>query len=153
MNESTDYKRWLEAVTRPKRILLVDDDDGTRMVMRRFMEWYNCELVEAPSGRQAIEILSNPATKLDFVFLDLRMPDMSGEQVYEMIRSEPLKSRWVNLPVVVVSGFIDAVAVERVRAFGFCCFISKPEMMNRKFIAELLGMFGINRRMPECPSI
>ncbi len=148
MKEMSDYERWIETITRPKNILLVEDDDGTRLVMRQFMKWYNCNLIEASRGREAVEILSRPDSKIDFVFLDLRMPDMSGEQVFEILREDPLKTKWPNLPVVVISGFIDMNIVERMRLKGFCCFISKPQMMNRQFIADLLGMFGINRRMP-----
>jgi CheY-like chemotaxis protein len=60
----------------PLRILVVDDDHTTRLVVRLIMERRGHEILEAASGPTALETLS--FERVDLVFLDLDLPEMDG---------------------------------------------------------------------------
>jgi PAS domain S-box-containing protein len=71
------------ARTRPLRILVVDDEPPIAAVMAALLEEH--DVVVAHSGREAIERLSSAS--FDLVFCDLLMPDLTGMDVYEHVRS------------------------------------------------------------------
>lgn len=80
-----------------RKILLVDDDDGLRMALRRVMEREGYAVVEAGNGKQALEQLQG--TEVSLVITDLIMPDSEGlELIFALHQTHP------NLPVIAMSG-------------------------------------------------
>ncbi len=78
--------------------LLVDDDPAFRHTMQRHLAGLCREIVEADGGRAALAEIDRCGP--DVVFLDLSMPDMTGQEVLAALRSDP---RYAALPVVVVT--------------------------------------------------
>ncbi|HEY5958841.1 MAG TPA: response regulator, partial [Polyangiaceae bacterium] len=70
------------------RILVVDDEDATRYFVARTLRNEGYEIVEANSGTSALEkaVSSSP----DLFVLDVRMPDISGFEVAERLRANPV---------------------------------------------------------------
>ena len=66
-------------------ILIVDDDEVMRMLMRQFLEGEGYVVVEAEDGHDALEKLA--AQCFDLVILDIAMPGIDGPGVCEHIRS------------------------------------------------------------------
>lgn len=80
------------------RILVVEDVATVRQVIRRILDTEGATVVEAGTGREAVELA---ATQMfDAVLTDLGLPDMSGEAVITGIRA----ASPVRTPVAVVSG-------------------------------------------------
>ncbi len=67
------------------RILVVDDDDTNRLVLRLLMERRGHKIIEADSGPTALHTLS--LEKVDLVFMDLSMPLMDGFETVRRIRN------------------------------------------------------------------
>ncbi|HKP59576.1 MAG TPA: response regulator [Polyangiales bacterium] len=65
-------------------ILLVDDDDGTRMTLHEILTHKGYLVGSALTGEQAIELVR--VNRYDAIFLDLRLPDRNGLEVYLKIR-------------------------------------------------------------------
>ena len=64
------------------KVLLVDHNAFARSVGRRALQSAGIlSILEATSGREAIEFLSRPVLAIDIVFCDLMMPDMDGIQI------------------------------------------------------------------------
>lgn len=79
------------------RILVIDDDEQIRILLRRVMEWAGYEVQEAENGRQGMRFQrSNPA---DLVITDLIMPEQEG---LETIRE--LKKEFIDLKIIAISG-------------------------------------------------
>ena len=73
VNEMTKSKE-------PARILIVDDEEGIRDSLRKFLAGrFECEIFEAGNGEVALDLLR--ANKFDLVFLDIKMPGISGMDV------------------------------------------------------------------------
>ena len=82
------------------KILVVDDEPGIRAGVKRILrdfkvdypfmdEFFTFEVLEAPTGEDAIEIIKN--NKLDLVLLDNKLPGIQGIEVLEFISKEKLE--------------------------------------------------------------
>ncbi len=87
------------AQPRRKRLLVVEDNKAEQLSIRELLGHDDIEIVNAGTGDEALETMrSQPC---DCVVLDLRLPDMSGFEVLERMRSE---STLADVPVVVFTG-------------------------------------------------
>ena len=94
------------------RLLLVEDDDGTREMMRSLLEREDWRVEEAANGRIALECLQSAAP--DLILLDLMMPEMDGFEFARRLREKP---EWRRIPVVVLTAR-DLTAEDRRRLNG-----------------------------------
>jgi CheY-like chemotaxis protein len=103
-------------------VLVVDDDDDARALIRDRLEADGYTVIEAKNGQAALDILvTNPASEPCLIVLDLNMPVMSGWQFLAIVKSY---ARLARIPVVVVSGIephAETLAREEVVAW-----IKKP---------------------------
>jgi signal transduction histidine kinase/CheY-like chemotaxis protein len=94
------------------RVLLVDDDDTARRVVRAGIERAGWEVVEAENGRVALDRLNQALP--DAVVLDLLMPEMDG---FEFLAQLQNHQAWREIPVVVVTA-LDLTAEDHQRLNG-----------------------------------
>lgn len=78
------------------RILLVDDDKNTRLLLKTVLEAENYTVVTAGNGEEALEIMDQDY--IDLVVLDIMMPKLDGYEFTEAIRNVDS-----NLPILMVS--------------------------------------------------
>ena len=100
-------------------IVLVDDEDDVRSVMRSVLQQKGYTVFDAASGADAIRLLANHTGPVDMLVTDVLMPGISGRELYEH-----LAHRHPGLKVLYVSGYADD-------AFGRepgwdAAFLSKP---------------------------
>ena len=81
-----------------RRILLIDDDEISRYLMRRLLDDLPCVVSEATSGRAGLQRARQDPP--DAILLDLAMPDVSGEEVLEQLRADSVTA---GIPVVIVT--------------------------------------------------
>jgi CheY-like chemotaxis protein len=81
-----------------RRILLIDDDEVSRYLMRRLLDDLPCVVSEATSGDAGLRRARQDSP--DAILLDLAMPDISGEDVLEQLRADATTAR---IPVVIVT--------------------------------------------------
>jgi two-component system cell cycle sensor histidine kinase/response regulator CckA len=82
-------------------VLLVEDEDGLRAVIRRLLQEEGYTVLEASNGARALQLLAHGAhQEVGLVLTDLRMPVMDGRQLAAALaRLHP------NLPIIFMSGF------------------------------------------------
>lgn len=103
-------------------VLVVDDDEDTRLLLRRALEGVGFRVAEAPDGPEALELLEGD-DPFDLVTLDLQMGRMHGLQVLNVIRSRvPL----AHIPVVVATGSDDPIVEMELFEAGADDFVVKP---------------------------
>ncbi|MDQ3821059.1 MAG: response regulator [Acidobacteriota bacterium] len=108
-----------------RKILVVDDLDEIRELLRKLLESKGHQVVEAESGSQAIELALGE--RLDLILMDLFMPKMDGFTALKRIREiEELK----GVPVIAVSAYGELGIEEHLRAqsqaAGFTRYLPKP---------------------------
>lgn len=102
------------------KILLVDDDGDWRALWRGALETAGHDVLESPSGDEALACLREQA--VDLVLLDLTMPETSGWDVLQQVwTAEPAAP-----PIVVVTSIADESSELRARELGAVAYIAKP---------------------------
>jgi CheY-like chemotaxis protein/phage gpG-like protein len=86
----------------PGTIVLVDDEDDVRSVMRTMLRQKGYEVLDAASGAEAIRLLADHSGPVDILVTDVLMPGMSGRELYDH-----LARRHPGLRVLYVSGYAD----------------------------------------------
>jgi CheY-like chemotaxis protein len=106
-------------------IYIIDDEPGTREVLRRFCQVQGCR---ARSFGRAVDLLmALGETPPSMVLVDLQMPDVHGLSLCKAIKSQPSTQR---IPVLLMSGLAgpsDVAAAEQAGANGF---LAKPFDLN-----------------------
>ncbi len=105
--------------TSNERILVVDDEESVREVLRRILELGGYEVIVAANGSQALELVTkqNP----DLMLLDLRMPGKSGMEVLK-----EMKADYPDVAVIVVTAVDEVdIAIEAIRN-GAYDYLHKP---------------------------
>ena len=106
----------------PMRILVVDDDDTNRLVVRLLMERRGHEIIEAASGQIALDTLS--AQDIDLVFMDLSMPMMDGFETVRRFRSTTKNAR--QIPIIALTAHTTQEDRRRCFEAGMNGLIAKP---------------------------
>jgi CheY-like chemotaxis protein len=124
----------------PRPVLVVEDDPGTREVVRRALERDGWIVFEADNGRSALESLKEAVP--DLIVLDLMMPEMDGFQfVAELRRTESGR----RIPVVVVTAK-EITAEDHARLNGQVRRIfHKGSFSREELTAELRRALGAGR--------
>jgi DNA-binding response OmpR family regulator len=117
---------------RPRLVLVVDDDDMVRRLVRAVLEADEFDVVEAPDGAAALRLAGE--TPPAVVVLDVMMPGLDGVEVCRRLDHDRVK--------VIVLTARDDVALERqCRAAGADAFLTKPfssiDLLD--LITEVLG--------------
>ncbi len=81
-----------------KRVLIVDDEEGIRLLYKEELEEEGCDVELASSGEEALEKLESD--NIDLVLLDIKMPGMDGVEVLRKV-----KERWKELPVILCTAY------------------------------------------------
>jgi two-component system cell cycle sensor histidine kinase/response regulator CckA len=82
-------------------VLVVDDQDTVRRAIRRLLQSHGYQVLEAPNGADALQLLEDGAgPTVSLVLTDLRMPIMDGRQL-----AAALARQHPSLPIVFMSGF------------------------------------------------
>jgi DNA-binding response OmpR family regulator len=102
-------------------VLLVDDEEFLRRVMKDLLVREGYEVVEAGNGIEALDQVDRHAP--DVVVLDLNLPGMDGYSVLSELRSRPATR---NIPVVVLTAKGDEDNEVRVFELGADDFLTKP---------------------------
>jgi DNA-binding response OmpR family regulator len=100
------------------RVLLVDDDETIRMVLRRVLEMARATVTEAPTGEDGLRALYDG--RPDIVVLDIGLPGLDGWQVLERIR------QLTDVPVVMLSAHDDELEKVRALRAGADDYVTKP---------------------------
>lgn len=102
-------------------VLVVDDEIAVREVLREALEAEGCEVLVAESGETALKLYDARAGRIDVVFTDIGMPEMSGWELASEIRK-----RSETIPLAIVSGWADAISCDARQAIKADWVVSKP---------------------------
>jgi two-component system sensor histidine kinase/response regulator len=104
-------------------VLVVDDNETNRLILRRTFGAWGCKTVEAASGAEALDLLDARASSgqpIGLAILDMQMPDMDGQETARHIQSDP---RLAALPLILLS---SVGALADARQMGFAEALTKP---------------------------
>ena len=108
-------------------VLLVEDDESVRLLVRDVLEELGYKATEAADGQQAVRILES-GRRFDLMISDVGLPGMNGRQLAEIAREH-----LPDLPVLFVTGYAEGAAVRG----GFLS--DNMQMITKPFQIEMLS--------------
>ena len=102
-----------------EKILIIDDDKDLCFVLKRFLSKHGFEVIDATSGKAALEILEN--VEPDLILCDFRLEDMSGSSILKKI-----KEKNPQVPVIIITGYSNIKTAVEVMKLGAMDYVTKP---------------------------
>ncbi|HEY7786619.1 MAG TPA: response regulator [Pyrinomonadaceae bacterium] len=127
--------------SRKRTILVVDDFDDTRLLLRTWLERKGYEVIEAHNGKQAVDSAKNHHP--DLIIMDVEMPELDGLSATRQIRE--MTEQLGKVPILAVSAY----GVEQFRrealAAGCNDYVSTPFEPDEleKLITSLIQPIGL----------
>lgn len=118
----------------PLDILVVDDEQSICLLLRDVLARFGHQVITCQDGEAAIEMASD--RRLDLIFLDIRMPGMSGLDVLKKLRDLQREAKFV-----MITGFAKDDIIEEALQSGASACLSKPFRLAQ--VVELLEQLQV----------
>ena len=104
-----------------KRILVIEDQEDNRQIVRDLMTASGYELIEATTGEEGIEAAARETP--DLILMDIQLPGIDGYEVTRRIKANP---QLKNIPIIAVTSY--ALSGDDKKAFAAGCdgYVTKP---------------------------
>ena len=111
----------LEIPTGSECILFVDDDEVLVDINKKTLEYFGYQVTAVSSSLEAFNIFQNAPDSFDLIITDMTMPQMTGDKLAEKILGiRP------GIPIILATGYSDAINPELAKAKGIKGYLSKP---------------------------
>ena len=108
------------------RVLIVEDNELNMKLFHDLLEASGMTILQTRNGIDALEVAK--CERPDLIVMDIQLPEMSGLEVTEKIKSDP---DLAPIPVIAVTAFAMKGDEERIRAAGCEAYLSKPISIDR----------------------
>ena len=100
-------------------VLVVDDDEALQTMFKLFLKKAGFSRLVVGTGKDALAALQKQ--KFDFCFLDLQLPDITGDEIYKHAKKiDP------ELPIVIITGYPDSQMLDNILKHGPVTVLKKP---------------------------
>jgi two-component system cell cycle response regulator DivK len=104
-----------------KRVLVVEDHEDNRQILRDLLGSAGFEIVEAENGEEAVTLAET--SRPDVILMDIQLPVLDGYEATRRIKADP---RLRSIPVIVVTSYALSGDEEKARLAGCDDYVSKP---------------------------
>jgi len=128
------------------RILIVDDVEANRFILRDIIQELGHQPVLTESGAQALKIVQRMRPQL--IILDIAMPEMDGYEVCKILKGDPETK---DIPIIFISAFDEPEDIVKGFSLGGEDYITKPFVtaVVKVRVNMHLKLYDTNRRMAE----
>jgi PAS domain S-box-containing protein len=126
-----------DTVSTTKTVLYIEDNaTNLRLIEQILARRRGVRLLSTEDGAEGLGLARRPG--IDLVLLDLHLPGIGGEEVFERLRSDPATS---HIPVIAISAEASPAKVERLTAAGLRAYVTKPFRVSHflELLDEVLG--------------
>lgn len=119
-----------------RRILIVEDYEDVRRMLKILLESEDFHVLEAGTGPEALNAVKNG--RPDLILMDLALPEFDG---FETIRRIRRIDGFQNTPIIVLTAYTEQSAYETAFRAGTTCFMGKPVDFDEltELLAQILG--------------
>ncbi|MDP4267902.1 MAG: response regulator [Bacteroidota bacterium] len=118
-------KNNLSVITNKKRIVVIEDDSETRLILGKFLRSEGYEVIEAKDGFIGVQKVLH--TLPDLIISDIQMPELSGIETYETLNQIPAT---MNIPFIFLTAKCDINEIMAGLQLGVDDYIVKPFEFN-----------------------
>lgn len=119
-----------------KKILVVEDTEDNRQILRDLLGMAGYALVEAHDGAQGVAMAAEH--RPDLILMDIQMPVMDGYEATRRIKADPALA---SIPVIAVTSYALSGDEAKTRAAGCDGYIAKP-YSPRQMLAKVREILG-----------
>ena len=105
----------------PKRILIAEDDEPNRRLIKDVLMYHGYEVIEAVNGDEAVKMATGH--KPDLVLMDLQMPVMNGVEAIRQLKNSPETK---DIKIIAVTGLAMESDRENTMKMGADGYMAKP---------------------------
>jgi len=114
-----------------KRVLVVEDQEDNRQIVRDLLTANDYEMTEAENGEEALAAVAKD--RPDLILMDIQLPVMDGYEATRRIKADPSLS---SIPIIAVTSYALSGDEEKARAAGCKDFVPKP-YSSRHLLAKI----------------
>ena len=111
---------------KPKRILVVEDNPLSMVLMKQLLRADGYEILETPAGLQAIEIARDEQP--DLILMDVRLPDICGLDATHLLKQDDLTK---TIPIIAVTALATAEQEKEAMESGCDAYLAKPIALDK----------------------
>src|SRR5262245_37133863 len=104
-----------------KRILVVEDQEDNRQILRDLLTSAGFEVIEAENGEQALAVAA--AERPELILMDIQLPVLDGYEATRRLKTDPLLRA---IPIIVITSYALSGDEERARPAGCYDYVAKP---------------------------
>ena len=104
-----------------KRILVVEDQEDNRQIIRDMLAGTDYEIIEAENGEEALAAVAKQ--RPDLILMDVQLPIMDGYEATRRIKADPALR---SIPIIAVTSYALSGEDKRARAAGCDDYVAKP---------------------------
>ena len=104
-----------------KRILVVEDQEDNRRILRDLLTNAGYEVIEADNGGEALRSVS--ARRPDLILMDIQLPVIDGYETTRRLKADPALR---DIPVIVITSYALSGDEDKARAAGCDDYVTKP---------------------------
>ena len=104
-----------------KRILVVEDQEDNRRIMRDLLTSAGFEVIEAVNGNEALSVAE--AERPDLIVMDIQLPKLDGLEATRRIKANPVLR---HIPVIAVTSYAMSEDNEKAMTAGCDAYFAKP---------------------------
>ncbi|MEP6657989.1 MAG: response regulator [Betaproteobacteria bacterium] len=105
-----------------KRILLIEDQEDNRRIVRDLLSISGYALVEATSGEEGLAVLAD-RERPDLILMDIQLPGIDGYEVTRRIKADPGLR---DIPVIAITSYALSGDDQKAYAAGCSGYVTKP---------------------------
>src|SRR5215203_3624053 len=114
-------------------ILVVEDQEDNRQILRDLLDSANFEMIEAENGEEALAAVAK--RRPDLILMDIQLPILDGYEVTRRIRAEPAMR---SVPIIAVTSYALSGDEAKARQAGCDDYVTKP-YSPRQLLAKVKG--------------
>jgi excisionase family DNA binding protein len=119
--DKTAIDDWLrsKSISSKANILVIDDEEAIRSLFKEMLGQLGYKIASAANGLEGLQLIEQ--NDFDLVFLDLKMPEMDGAELYGRVKT--IKP---ELPVIIITGYPESELMTRALTYGPFGIMHKP---------------------------
>jgi two-component system, cell cycle response regulator DivK len=119
-----------------KRILVVEDQEDNRRIIRDLVSSVGYALIEASDGAAGVRLAKEE--RPDLILMDIQLPVLDGYEATRRIKADPLLS---HIPIIVVTSYALSGDEAKAKAAGSDAYVAKP-FSPRQLLATIRKFLG-----------
>ncbi|MBA7706916.1 Signal transduction histidine-protein kinase BarA [subsurface metagenome] len=132
LNQEPDTSETTERVKFSGRVLVAEDSQSNRMLIKLLLEKLDLQVTMAQDGKEAVDkALSQP---FDLIFMDIQMPNMDGYEATRALRLNGLKT-----PIIALTAYAMKGDDEKCISAGCSDYIAKP--VDRETLLRVISKY------------